>query len=154
VKQGDAGKALLDEASGIRPAGAARGKMRWRLITSAREVARGGEQVERALAADSDFLPALATKTQLLYGMRRFSEAYEVSLKLIAKVPDDPNLLFYHAKIAHEAHAYKAEVAALEKLIAQADEVGRPIADISCTSGRLLPSWAMRNGRWMRLCFR
>jgi len=33
-------------------------------------VARGEEQVERALAADSDFLPALATKTQLLYGMR------------------------------------------------------------------------------------
>jgi len=127
VKQADAAKALLDEASGLAPrephvANALAtyyiGKGEWRGAT---------EQVERALSADSDFLPALATKTQLLYGMRRFSEAYDVSSKLIAKVPDDPNLLFYHAKIAHEAHAYKAEVAALEKLIAQADAVGRPI---------------------------
>lgn len=127
VKQGDAGKALLDEASGIAPrephvANALAtyyiGKGQWREAT---------EQVERALSADRDFLPALATKTQLLYGMKRFGEAYDVSSRLIEKVSDDPNLLFYHAKIAHEAHAYKAEVAALEKVIAQADAEGRPI---------------------------
>ncbi|MEP6673139.1 MAG: hypothetical protein ABJF10_28570 [Chthoniobacter sp.] len=127
VKQVEAAKALLDEASRIAPrephvANALAtyyiGKGEWREAT---------EQVERALSADRDFLPALATKTQLLYGIKHFSEAYDVSLKLIAKVPDDPNLLFYHAKIAHEAHAYKAEVAALEKLIAQAEADGRPI---------------------------
>ncbi|MEI9894749.1 MAG: hypothetical protein WDN28_12895 [Chthoniobacter sp.] len=86
VKQLDAGKTLLDEASGLAPrephvanalAAYYIGKGQWR---------EAGEQVERALAADGDFLPALATKTQLLYGMKRFSEAYEVSLKLIAKV--------------------------------------------------------------------
>jgi hypothetical protein len=42
-------------------------------------------------------------------------------------MPHDPNLLFYHAKIAHEAHAYKAEIATLGELIKQADNVGLPI---------------------------
>jgi hypothetical protein len=82
---------------------------------------------DSALHADHDFLPALATKTQLLYGMKRFNEAYELSKDLIEKIPDDPNILFYHAKIAHEAHAYRGEIEALEKLIAQADADGRPI---------------------------
>ena len=76
--------------------------------------------------ADGGFIPALATKTQLLYGMKRFNEAYELSKGLIAKLPKDPGLLFYHAKISHEAHAYKAEIEALEKLIAWADREGRP----------------------------
>jgi tetratricopeptide (TPR) repeat protein len=127
VKQGDAAKALLDEASGL----AARepdvanglatyylGRGQWR---------EASEQVERALSSDPDFLPALATKTQLLYGMKHFNEAYDLSKQLIDKMPDDPNLLFYHAKIAHEAHAYKSEVEALGKLIAQADAVGLPL---------------------------
>jgi tetratricopeptide (TPR) repeat protein len=127
VKQADAAKALLDEASGL----AARephvanalatyylGRGEWRLAS---------EQVERALTADGNFLPALATKTQLLYGMKRFGDAFEISSKLIARSPNDPNLLFYHAKISHEAHAYKSEVEALGKLIAQADAEGFPI---------------------------
>lgn len=84
-------------------------------------------QVARALQEDHNFLPALATKTQLLYGMKHFSEAYDVSSDLITRVPDDPNILFYHAKIAHEAHAYKGEIAALEKLIAHADADGRSL---------------------------
>jgi tetratricopeptide (TPR) repeat protein len=128
AKQVEAGKALLDEAADL----AARephvanalavyylGKGQW---------TQASQQVERALSANRDFLPALATKTQLLYGMKRFSEAYDLSSKLIAKMPDDPNLLFYHAKIAHEAHAYQAEVAALGTLIKQAEADGRPIS--------------------------
>jgi tetratricopeptide (TPR) repeat protein len=86
------------------------------------------KQIERALSADKNFIPALATKTQLLYGAKHFSEAYEVSKDLIARLPEDPGLLFYHAKIAHEAHAYKAEIETLEKLIALADVEGRPVA--------------------------
>jgi len=127
VHQEEAGKALLDEAmqldahqplvsNGLATYYLGRGE--WREAWTA---------VESALFADHNFLPALATKTQLLYGMKRFSEAYDVSKDLIEKVPDDPNILFYHAKIAHEAHAYKGEIAALEKLIAQADADGRPI---------------------------
>lgn len=82
------------------------------------------EQVERALATDSDFLPALATKAQLLYGTKRFSEAYDISRQLIVRIPPDPVRLFNHAKIAHEAHAYEAEIEALEKLIIWAEFEG------------------------------
>ncbi|TCO89902.1 hypothetical protein EV701_11275 [Chthoniobacter flavus] len=127
AKQADAGKALLDEASHIAPnephganalATYYLGRGEWR---------QAMEQVERALSVDKQFLPALATKTQILYGTRRYSEAYALSSELIEKLPNDPNLLFYHAKIAHEAHAYQAEVDSLGKLIAQAGAEGRPI---------------------------
>jgi Tfp pilus assembly protein PilF len=127
AKQAEAGKALLDEASHLarnEPHGANAmatyylGRGEWR---------QAMEQVDRALSSDKNFLPALATKTQILYGMRRYSEAYALSSELIARLPSDPNLLFYHAKIAHEAHAYQAEVDALGKLIKQAGTEGRPI---------------------------
>lgn len=83
---------------------------------------------ERAIALDKAHLPALATKTQLLFATRNYSEAYELSKQLIARLPDDPNLLFYHAKIAHEAHAYKAEIEALERLITRAKADQRPVS--------------------------
>lgn len=121
------GKALLDEAAELdahQPI-VANGLATYYLGRG--EWREAWAEVEIALHADHNFLPALATKTQLLYGMKQFSEAYEVSKDLIERVPDDPNILFYHAKIAHEAHAYKGEIAALEKLIAQADADGRPI---------------------------
>jgi tetratricopeptide (TPR) repeat protein len=122
-----AGKTLLDEAlhfddrqpivwNGL--AAYYLGRAEWR---------EAWASVESALRADHNFLPALATKTQLLYGMKRFSEAYDVSKDLIERVPDDPNILFYHAKVAHEAHAYQGEIAALEKLIAQADANEREV---------------------------
>lgn len=98
------------------------------------------EQVQRALAADGDFLPALATKTQLLYGTRRFGDAFELSKKLIAKLPKDPSLLFYHAKIAHEAHAYKSEIESLEKLITLAEFEGRPISGYQVYLGQAYAS--------------
>lgn len=128
AKQVDAGKALLDEASGLasREPHVANALAVYYLGKG--EWTQAAQQVERALSADHDFLPALATKTQLLYGMRRYSEAYDLSSQIVAKVPEDPNLLFYHAKIAHEAHAYQAEVAALGKLIQKAEAEGRPIA--------------------------
>ncbi|HSI15293.1 MAG TPA: hypothetical protein VK961_24810 [Chthoniobacter sp.] len=128
AKQVEAGKTLLDEASDLAPREPHVANALAVYYIGRGEWTQASQQVERALSAKSDFLPALATKTQLLYGMKRFSEAYALSSQLIAKVPDDPNLLFYHAKIAHEAHAYQAEVAAIEKLIKQAEADGRPIA--------------------------
>ncbi len=83
---------------------------------------------DRALDGRTEPLSALAVKTQVLYATKHFSEAYELSKQLIERLPDDPNLLFYHAKIAHEAHAYQAEVAALEKLIARAEADGRAVS--------------------------
>ena len=83
---------------------------------------------ERALALEKDHLSALATKTQLLFATKHYSEAYDLSQQLVGRLPADPNLLFYHAKIAHEAHAYAAEIGALEKLIARAETEARPVS--------------------------
>ena len=81
---------------------------------------------DRALAIDEDFAPALACKAQSLYAMKYFSDAYNVSRKLIGELGEDPALLFYHAKIAHEARAYSDEIRTLEKLIKMAEEQNRP----------------------------
>jgi tetratricopeptide (TPR) repeat protein len=128
ARQLEEGKQLLDEAirlddripdgwAGLATYHTARGDWREAL-----------EEVDRALSLDGDFPPALSTKTLLLYGSKQYSEAYELSSKLIGKFPDDPNILFYHAKIAHEARAYKAEIEALLKLIALAEAGDRPVS--------------------------
>jgi tetratricopeptide (TPR) repeat protein len=82
--------------------------------------------VDHALRLDADFLPAVATKTQILYSTKKFSAAYDLSTRLIEAYPDDPGLLFYHAKICHEAHAYTAEIRTLKRLIERADAETRP----------------------------
>lgn len=84
--------------------------------------------VNRALAINPDFLPAVATKTQILYASKQFSAAYDLSERLIAAFPDDPALLFYHAKICHESHAYTAEIRALTRLIERAKADGRTVS--------------------------
>lgn len=76
---------------------------------------------DRALALDAKHLGTLATRTQLFYATKRYNEAYALSQKLVERLPDDPNVLFKHAQIAHEAHAYKTEIATLERLIALAE---------------------------------
>jgi hypothetical protein len=136
----EAGKALLDEASQLAPRDpeVANGLAIYHLGRG--EWREAAAQVERALAADRKFLPALATKTQLLYGTKRFSEAYDLSRQVVERLPDDPGLLFYHAKIAHEAHAYKAEIAALEKLIAWAEAAGRPVGGYQIYLGQAYAS--------------
>lgn len=83
---------------------------------------------DRALSLDRNFLPALACKTQVLYGMKRFSEAWELSQQLLARSPDDPGMLFYHAKLAHQAHAYNDEIKALTRLITLAQEAGASVS--------------------------
>jgi tetratricopeptide (TPR) repeat protein len=127
IKQTESARALLHDAEGLAPNEPHVGNALATYYMVRGQWREAAEQVERALSSDSEFLPALATKTQLLYGMRQYDDAYELSTRLIAKVPNDPNLLFYHAKIAHEAHAYKTEVETLEKLIKQADVDDRPI---------------------------
>jgi tetratricopeptide (TPR) repeat protein len=128
ARENESASQLLDEATRIDPAlpeawsGMAvcemnRGKYREALA-----------HADRALDLDKHCLPALAAKTQLLFAMKQFSDAYDLSKQLIERLPDDPNLLFYHAKIAHEAHAYKSEIEALEKLIARAEADGRAVS--------------------------
>jgi tetratricopeptide (TPR) repeat protein len=132
IRHAEDAKALLDEASGLSSAvpevGAGlalyhMGRGQWSEAMLA---------AERALALDRRFLPALAAKTQILFATKQFSEAYDLSNALVERLPDDPAILFYHAKIAHEAHAYEAEIRTLEKLIARAESEDRP------TSGYLV----------------
>jgi tetratricopeptide (TPR) repeat protein len=86
------------------------------------------EAADRALALDAEFLPAIACKTQILYSTKKFSDAYALSERLLATSPEDPGLLFYHAKLAHEAHAYQAEIRTLNHLIDLAERAGASVS--------------------------
>jgi tetratricopeptide (TPR) repeat protein len=81
--------------------------------------------LDRALALQPDYTPALATKAQILFGARRFDEALAISDKVVEEHPDDPSMLFLHATISHHAHAYDREIAALKHLIELADAQGQ-----------------------------
>ncbi|MEA3208160.1 MAG: hypothetical protein QOE70_1217 [Chthoniobacter sp.] len=115
------GKALLEEAIAIDP-GVAEA---WSGL-AIEHMNRGAwgdalAAADQALAIDKQHLGALATKTQVFYATKHFNEAYALSRQLIERLPNDPNVLFKHAQIAHEAHAYKTEIEALEKLITLAE---------------------------------
>ena len=83
-------------------------------------------QVDRALEIDPNFLPALATKTQILFSTKKFADARQFSSRLIAAQPNDPGLLFYHAKICHQAREFSEEIEALQRLIRRAESEGQP----------------------------
>jgi tetratricopeptide (TPR) repeat protein len=83
------------------------------------------DALNRALALDPDFIPALTTKAQILFGARRFDEALAISDKVIEEHPDDPSMLFFHATLAHQAHSYDREIAALKHLIDLAEAQGQ-----------------------------
>lgn len=86
------------------------------------------EKVDRALAANPDYEPALAVKAQTLFSMGKFNEAYPISRQLAQRKPRDPATLFLHAKIAHEANAFTAEARTLETLITLAQSAGKPVS--------------------------
>ncbi|HEX4084463.1 MAG TPA: tetratricopeptide repeat protein [Chthoniobacteraceae bacterium] len=82
------------------------------------------DALNQALALNSDFTPALTTKAQILFGARRYDEALDIMDKVVAEHPNDPSMLFLHATISHEAHAYQREIAALKRLIGLAESQG------------------------------
>ena len=79
---------------------------------------------DRALEIDPNFIPGLACKAQTLFAVKRFNEAYKLSERLVAFSPDDPSILFYHAKLSHEARAFDAEIEALQRLITLGEKAG------------------------------
>jgi tetratricopeptide (TPR) repeat protein len=95
---------------------------------------------ERALKIDGTDLSALGTKAQALYSTKRFAEAYNISKQLVAKLPDEPNILFYHARIAHEAKAFQEEAKVLRRLIVMAEADHRPTAGYRVYLGQSLAS--------------
>lgn len=98
------------------------------------------KHAKHALAIDPDFRPALASESQIYYSTKRFEEALVASKKLIQATPDEPNLLFYHAKIAHQRHAYGDEAAALNRLIALGTEGGRAVSGYQIYLGQAYAS--------------
>ena len=129
-------RGLLDEAQGLDGQSPAMWNGRAVLHSQRGEWKEALGCADRALAGKKEPLAALATKAQALYAIKQFSAAYDLSSELIERVPEDPGILFYHAKIAHEAHAYKAEIAALEKLIAQASAARWPTSGYSIYLGQ------------------
>jgi hypothetical protein len=127
VREPQAARELLDRATALDPKLPEAWNGLALLHMSRGEWRAALTQAERALAIDDDFLPALASKAQILFSVKKFSDAYEVSKRLVERQPEDPGILFYHAKIAHEAHAYREEVKVLEKLIALAEKDSRPV---------------------------
>ena len=45
---------------------------------------------------------------------------------MVAAQPNDPGLLFYHAKICHQARSFSAEIQTLQRLIERAESEGQP----------------------------
>lgn len=126
LQRAEEGKALLDEAGRLDPrvADVWSGLAIYRMNRGEWNMALG--HADRALELDPASLSALASKTQILFSTRKFDEAFTHSGRLIERVPDDPGLLFYHAKIAHEAHAYGQEIQALRRLVELAERDARP----------------------------
>jgi len=91
-----------------------------------------GEWVQAVAAADRALQgsgrrerAARSVKAQGLYFSKHFEEAYLLSAELLAEAPEDPVMLFTHAKIAHEVRAIQEEVGVLRKLIAIAERERR-----------------------------
>jgi hypothetical protein len=82
----------------------------------------------RAVELEKDNLSGLAALVQLNVAGNRFEEAYRFSKRLVELRPADPALLFHHAKVAHQVHAYGSEAEVLEKLIRRAEAEGRPVS--------------------------
>lgn len=86
------------------------------------------KHADHALTIDEEFIPAVACKAQCLYATKKFRAAYDLSTRLLKASPDDPGLLFYHAKLAHEARAFDSEIDALQRLIALAGKAGANVS--------------------------
>jgi tetratricopeptide (TPR) repeat protein len=126
IHMSEPAKTLLDQAQALdaKVADVWNGLATYRMDRG--EWSQALDQVDRAIDIDHDSLPALGIKTQILYSTKKLSEALALSGRLVAARPDDPGLLFYHAKIAHDARAFREEIKALEHLVAVADKDGQP----------------------------
>lgn len=80
---------------------------------------------DKALRSEKTYRPALSVKAQGLYFSKKFEEAYQLSRVLLEEAPEDPVMLFTHAKISHEVHAFQEEVEILRHLIALAEREKR-----------------------------
>lgn len=128
IREMAAGRKLLEEAEKLDTRSAELWST-WALYRMLRGEWDGAiAAADRALKLDPDSLAALGARAQALFSCKRFSEAYLASRRLIERRADDPMLLFYHAKIAHEARAFDDEIRTMRTLVALAEENQRPVS--------------------------
>ena len=121
----DAAAELLKMAREADPRGVAVAVAEGNYRLARGEWAKAVQMAEEALRSDSGNRPARSVKAQGLYYLRRFNQAYEISRGLLLEAPDDPVMMFNHAKIAHEVRALEEEVDLLRRLIAVAEREER-----------------------------
>jgi lipopolysaccharide biosynthesis regulator YciM len=70
-----------------------------------------------------------------------------MSDKVVEQHPDDASILFFHATLAHQAHSYDREIAALKHLIDMAETQGQSttgyriyLGQAYAESGEAMPS--------------
>lgn len=81
----------------------------------------------KALTLKKNYAPALAMKAEAHFSMGKFDEAFLTSNQLVrGPEGDNPQYLFLHARIAHQARAFTHEIEALQKLIAKAEKEKAP----------------------------
>lgn len=124
----DRAKRLIDQALQLQPHSAAALNQLARYHSQTRDFPAALAAVDRALEEDRNFPGALFMKAQLLLTMNKAADAYPVSKRLLERSPDDPQVLYLHAKIAHGVRALDEERKVLEKLVKLAETAGQPTA--------------------------
>ena len=89
------------------------------------EMERAVSAADRALRIDKRNRAAKSVKAQGLYFSRHFEDAYLLSKELFDDSPEDPVMMFNHAKISHEVGAIEEEIGILRKLVRIALKEGR-----------------------------
>jgi len=93
---------------------------------------------DKALALKKRYAAAQAVKAQGLYFSKRYEEAYVLSRNLLEGSPEDPVMLFAHAKIAHEVRSIQEEIEVLRKLIGFAEREKRSTSSYRVYLGQAL----------------
>jgi tetratricopeptide (TPR) repeat protein len=86
------------------------------------------QDTDRALKLDKDYYYALTARIHILVAMKRLDDALHVSEGLMNSRPDDSVVLYSHAMIAHQAHAYTQEIETLKHLIDIVAAEKQPVA--------------------------
>ncbi len=102
------------------------------------EWAQAVAAADRALDLEKHYAAAQAVKAQGLYFSRRYEEAYRLSRGLLEGAPEDPVMLFAHAKIAHEVRSLQEEIEVLRKLIGFAEREKRSTSSYRVYLGQAL----------------
>lgn len=86
------------------------------------------QDAENALKTSPDYPPALQVKMQVLLAMNRADDALPVARQVLKADPQNPQILYQFAEVAHQAHDYQGEIAALRNLVDMAAQAKRPAA--------------------------